>query len=813
VKKNKFLFTTFLFLNLLQASAQEVDADLSLEDPTDMNVLMEEIEGKKEKKTDEEIVDKNQSTSDDLQSIKDDLGDVEFMLPNEIDEEKKLVDEQKETATGIEKKEKTESVIVNDNMKNNTGSSGVFDVGREEKELLLMAEKMQGQIPVNEWNDLAKSSNTSTYTVRPNDWLWKISKKFFGSGFYYAKIWSLNPYITNPHLIEPGMILSFTTGTADELPTVKVGEFSDSEVSEGVGSGLKDEYDQWGDNVKPDWLNEKNKLKEDGVFVQYSNDKNDEDLKNASSRGLNKEYETYDPPRLNFTVDIPQNQYDSTGFDKNTRLEFKFKEGFYLNTFISTNIVQDFGVVDSAINEGIFISKFDRVYVRFDDRVDVVPGDKFSIYSTGGKVSQKNSDRTGYKYTIEGHVQTISKHGDLWECDVVESTGTIERGNRITVYTPKIERITQTFNSRIVEATVLAPYSGVQTAFSMGDVLYIDRGRADGLEMGNVLEVYDFKDRGTNKKITENPTYKNGELTIITLTDNFATVLVSQSVRNFAAGDVAITKTKDAAARATKIKERRSKGENERLKNDALDELDVELSLDGLNDSLLDKADKIQFSEDELAELERQEREKSVITEGERDLRSLERLEKEIETAEKLLSEAKLDEDKLLEAENLNDVEKKLLYQEQESLEEIEENFGKQFMDEDLNSKENPYGLTEYDIEEIDELLNEDKDVVQKEKQKAAQQLEEQARQSQTNQDVLTPAPVEDDVRIENNSEIMEPAQTELGAELGAEIGTEQGADQGTAIGVESNTEAMETQGASENSDFGTSGESMGTEL
>ena len=45
----------------------------------------------------------------------------------------------------------------------------------------------------------------------------------------------------------------------------------------------------------------------------------------------------------------------------------------------------------------------------------------------------------------------------------------------------------------------------------------------------------------------------------------------------------------------------------------------------------------------------------------------------------------------------------------QESLDELEENFGQRFLDEDLNDKENPYGLTEFDIEEIDELLNAEK--------------------------------------------------------------------------------------------------------
>ena len=133
------------------------------------------------------------------------------------------------------------------------------------------------------------------------------------------------------------------------------------------------------------------------------------------------------------------------------------------------------------------------------------------------------------------------------------------------------------------------------------------------------------------------------------------------------------------------------------------------MNLENLNDDLLKQADKIQLTEDELAELERQEREKSVIKDSEKDLKALERLENEIEQAEKVLNDAKLDEDKLLENENLNDIEKKQGSIDQDSLDEIEENLGKRYVDEDLNSKDNPYGLSEFDVEEIDELLNTEK--------------------------------------------------------------------------------------------------------
>jgi hypothetical protein len=337
--------------------------------------------------------------------------------------------------------------------------------------------------------------------------------------------------------------------------------------------------------------------------------------------------------------------------------------------------------------------------------VNVIPGDRFSIYAAQGKVKHFNSDREGFKYTITGQIRMITKIGTKWEAEVESATGMIERNDRITVYTPKIDRITRTFNDRLIEAAILATHSGIQTAISTGDVIYLDRGRADGVEMGNVFELYGFKDRATNRLIADQPSYKTGELTVITLTDNFATCLVTASKRDFYIGDIAVTKTKAAALSADKNKNRIVKDVSDSSAR-SLEELDVELKVEDLNDSLLDKADKIQLTEDELAELERQEREKSIIRDSERDLKALERLEREIEGAEKLLNEAKLDEDKLLEGQNLEELERRRGLEQQESLDEIEENLGKRYMDEDINNKDNPFGLTEFDVEEVDELLN-----------------------------------------------------------------------------------------------------------
>ena len=700
IKATKFFMISFsLFVSLQTVFAQdEFDInDLELVDPEDAKMI-EKAEAPESGELMEGVDDSasldqaEAEAMDDLETLKEDIGNISYEDPNEVKEEKNKTKD-KPAITSAE-----------------DGSKLMFDVGEEEQKLVEVSKYFQGRIPDKEWNELAQSSTSGSYTVVKDDWLFKISKKLFGSGYYYPKIWSLNPYITNPHEIEPGMVLLFDTGNANQMPEIRVGSFSDVEKNAtapvaGISQGG---FDSWGFNAKPDWIEEKQKLINQGTYVQYASDATLEDLDKITESSLIKEYEKYEPPKTNLSTDDLASNYDSSGLDKNSKIQFNFKEGFYLNTFVSTNIVQDFGKVESSVKEAVFLSTGDKVYVRFDDSMNVVAGDKFSMYSAEGKVSHVNSDREGYKYFITGHIQTVRQVKDVWLCDLSESTGAVQRGDRVTVFTPKIERISKTFNDRNIEAAILSAFSPMQKAVSFGDVVYLDRGRADGIEIGNVFEAYGFKDRATAKNITDIPTYKNGELTIITLTDNFATALVTSSERDFYVGDIAITKSKAAALLATKGRERILRSESAKLEKNALDELDVELNLDDLNDSLLNKADQIQFTEDELAELERQEREKSVIKEGERDVRALERLEKEIEGAEQMLNEARLDEDKLLETSSLDKLEKESAFEQEESLEDIEENFGKRFMDEDMVKKDNPYGLTPFDVEEIDELLNTD---------------------------------------------------------------------------------------------------------
>ncbi len=633
-----------------------------------------------------------EATNDDLQSITEDTGKTDYDV---ITDDTKKATTESEGSKAPLKVEETKKPIL-------------FDVGSEEKKLLELSKFVQTKITSKEWNEIAKQAKSEKYVVQEGEWLWQISKKLFGTGFYYSKIWSMNPYIKNPHEIKPGMVLVFDMGDEDALPEVKVGSFEE-EGSKSATKVTGTELEEFGEDVEPKWLNERKKLIEQGLYFQFASDETYNDLGQLGKISLIKEYEKYDPPVAEIVITEPGEQYDRVGFDKNSKIVFDYKEGFFLNTFITTNVVEDLGKITAMPKVRELAARFDEVFVEFDESVKPKPGDRFSVYNAEGKVSNKISDRQGFRYTITGQLEVKEKVGKVWKMKVLEVSELVERGDRITVYTPKIEKINQTFTNRRIEAAILASYNDGPGIQSFGSVVYLDRGRADGVELGNIFETFSFVDQSNGKKISSEPAYKTGELTVITLTENFSTALVSMSNQEIYLGTLAYSKSLESVASQQKSDSKTNgKSGEELLKDSDLENLDIEMNLDDVSEDLLDDADSIKLTDDELEELEGQEREKSVIKEHERDLKDLEKLEKQILDTESKVYEERKDEDKYLEDINLQELEssKAPKVPTLENLNEIEKEIGVKYIDQDLEIKENPYGLTEFDLEEIDRLLN-----------------------------------------------------------------------------------------------------------
>lgn len=57
-----------------------------------------------------------------------------------------------------------------------------------------------------------------THTVVKGDTLWDICEKYYGDSELWPKLWEMNPFVTNPHLLNPGDIITLL----EEVPVKKM---------------------------------------------------------------------------------------------------------------------------------------------------------------------------------------------------------------------------------------------------------------------------------------------------------------------------------------------------------------------------------------------------------------------------------------------------------------------------------------------------------------------------------------------------------------------------------------------------------------
>lgn len=85
------------------------------------------------------------------------------------------------------------------------------------------AQNVSLQEPIEGWNEIIEDKSIiEEYVIQKGDNLYDVSKIFFGDAHYWPKIWSLNPSITNPHVISPGQVVFFKSGSVVNPPSVGI---------------------------------------------------------------------------------------------------------------------------------------------------------------------------------------------------------------------------------------------------------------------------------------------------------------------------------------------------------------------------------------------------------------------------------------------------------------------------------------------------------------------------------------------------------------------------------------------------------------
>jgi len=187
----------------------------------------------------------------------------------------------------------------------------------------------------------------------------------------------------------------------------------------------------------------------------------------------------------------------------------------------------------------------DVLYLRLKNPGDVAIGDLFTIYKRPRKVFHPTTGQyMGYLVNRLAVVQVTQLDTDLTTVQVVRAYTAVSPGDPVMKFVPPAEEeavagqpSTGDVEGRIVE---LQSNMGIMNLVAQRNVVYLDRGREDGIRPGDRMDV--VRTGGNLPKRTV------GELRILSMEDKTATALITRSTARILKGDRFIVKSHDPEA-------------------------------------------------------------------------------------------------------------------------------------------------------------------------------------------------------------------------------------------------------------------------
>ncbi len=354
------------------------------------------------------------------------------------------------------------------------------------------AEKLEGQAQEGAAQpEVGGAQPPDTYTVQRGDTLWDLSGRFLNNPWYWPKVWSYNPEITNPHWIYPGNVIRFYP-SAEEAPArvEPVGPVAEEAPSaprelEAVTKGRLGPPEQLGE--------------EDAVAVvgPYK-------VGQAPSRPA--------PIRR--------------------------------DTFMTRQQLEESGRIVGAFEEKLLLSYLDRIYARFKEPGAVRVGQTYAIYRTEGPVLHPETrEAVGYKTLVLGQAKVTRLDVKAVSLTITASYDTIERGDYLGPWSDKlVKRVQLRRNQASVDGTIVAVTPSVLTNIGESNVVYLDKGQADGVEEGNTFKVLRAGDRSVEPP--DRPAYGSqfpveevGTLVVFDVKERNASAFVARSLFELYVGD------------------------------------------------------------------------------------------------------------------------------------------------------------------------------------------------------------------------------------------------------------------------------------
>ena len=189
---------------------------------------------------------------------------------------------------------------------------------------------------------------------------------------------------------------------------------------------------------------------------------------------------------------------------------------------------------NQTTGDHMILGSRDTLYLRLKNPGDVAPGDPFTIYRRSHKVFHPTTGQyMGHLVNRLAVVEVIDVDKELTTVQIIRAYGAVSPGDPVMKFVPPTDEgaaVNQPSagdaEGRVVE---FQSNMGIMNLVAQRNVVYLDRGREDGIRPGDRMDVIRL---GGNL-----PRRVVGELKILSIEDRTATALITKSISRILKGD------------------------------------------------------------------------------------------------------------------------------------------------------------------------------------------------------------------------------------------------------------------------------------
>jgi hypothetical protein len=385
-------------------------------------------------------------------------------------------------------------------------------------EMSRISSLVEPRIGEEEWRRIVGDFQQS-YTIQKNDNLWDISSELFGSGYYWPKVWAVNgSQIGNPHLVYPDQSIRFFA-SAESPPSLSIG--NEEDLPELMAN---DDEPQALDTS----IIEAPSSSAGGSYPEISRDP----LKSA--------WKNYIPRNSIFTRDYSEKpENPEIPNDIETFQDWTVSPSFFSQSFMQDEEIEPLGTILATSFQGTQIPPGESIFLNLEQTVPA--GTRLSIFQTERYEKPRFSDRVGIYYDIIGEVIAGPIRGGKQIGTVSKGFKSLKREYPVMSFVrPKPLPPKRPAEQRI-ESVVIQSAGSKARFLSMGRLIILDRGSEDGVQVGNVFEIYDRKDLKNGEVLPISKSTFIGEVIAMDTKERYTTALITFSKRDIEVGSFAIT--------------------------------------------------------------------------------------------------------------------------------------------------------------------------------------------------------------------------------------------------------------------------------